>query len=264
MRWRLKARRGVLFDNWLILTREGEPLCRASQRKVNFYLRNNLAEYVGDKQIRLTFEPNGPGDKGNAYMLLPRANHCAVCGVTERLTKHHIVPYCYRRWFPNRLGSRNSYDVVALCVDCHERYEQLAHQRRCEIAAALNIPKPGAPVEDVSEEDRTRGKAIRSASALDRHARVIPPEKREQLWERIDTYLGRTATWSEAHELAQQVVRTSIRHAAHGQLVVQSIEDLDAFARGWREHFIATMKPRHLSPLYAVDAPVKRVDRVVA
>ncbi|KAJ4457155.1 hypothetical protein PAPYR_7449 [Paratrimastix pyriformis] len=55
------------------------------------------------------------------------------------LTKHHIVPYLYRHYFPHALKAHLSHDVVLLCHACHERYEQHADCLKTTIAHELGL-----------------------------------------------------------------------------------------------------------------------------
>lgn len=50
-------------------------------------------------------------------------NRCVICGTSEHLTKHHVIPSMYRRYFHNRFKSNNHHDVLPLCYECHRQYE---------------------------------------------------------------------------------------------------------------------------------------------
>ena len=41
-------------------------------------------------------------------------------GNIGNLTRHHVVPHCYRRNFPQELKAYCSHDVLPLCHSCHE------------------------------------------------------------------------------------------------------------------------------------------------
>ena len=44
-----------------IYSPQDELMFRTNQKKLDFYLKKNLAEEIGDKKYRLLFEPNGKG-----------------------------------------------------------------------------------------------------------------------------------------------------------------------------------------------------------
>ena len=51
--------------------------------------------------IRLTFMPKGNGFEDNeVFGRSMREAKCVVSGLEDGLQRHHIVPYCYRTYFP--------------------------------------------------------------------------------------------------------------------------------------------------------------------
>jgi hypothetical protein len=58
-----------------------------------------------------------------------RENRCCVCGGTEKLAKHHVVPSCYiskiYKQFPViKSEVLYEYDFCCLCHDCHIKYNK--------------------------------------------------------------------------------------------------------------------------------------------
>lgn len=51
-----------------------------------------------------------------------------------------VVPQSYRRFFPERLKSYSSHDVVLLCIACHRRAEILAEHEHDAVALTLGLP----------------------------------------------------------------------------------------------------------------------------
>ncbi len=43
-------------------------------------------------------------------------------------------------------------------------------------------------------------------------------------------------------------------------LAVQSSEQIEAFVRGWRRHFLDSMRPQYLPPFWSVDSRVANSD----
>lgn len=113
------------YDNFEIYHPVTEKLmCFCSKKRARWYLRNGLANKIGEKQIKLTFIPNGHGEPEE--LLIKRNNVCVVSGSTEKLTKHHVVPTQYRQHFPKRFKDKNSFDLVLLNRDKHDEYESHA------------------------------------------------------------------------------------------------------------------------------------------
>ena len=110
---------------------------RCVDKRAKWYLDRGLAEETGDHTIKLLFEPNGLGDDEDN--LVRKDNVCVCCGATEKLTRHHIVPREFRKYFPLEIKSRNSYDILLLCVDHHEEYEIHARKLKTELIGDTSV-----------------------------------------------------------------------------------------------------------------------------
>ena len=99
-----------LYGNCQILHPDGSLMCYCAMRKINWYLKRNLATQISNNPvvIKLNFQPKGKGNADNPFYLQERRNICVVCGTQENLTKHHCVPYCFRKHFPNEYKSHTS------------------------------------------------------------------------------------------------------------------------------------------------------------
>jgi cation-transporting P-type ATPase D len=60
-----------------------------------------------------------------------------------------VVPLCYRRFFPDRLKSHASHDVVLMCVPCHRLAEQRSELEHDAIAESVGIPRTCCTKENV-------------------------------------------------------------------------------------------------------------------
>lgn len=241
-----------IYDNCLALAPDGRPLFRCTERRGNSYLQKGLAVREGDGQpmvIRLTFNPSGPGAGGDEYLLQPLPNLCVVCGSPENLSRHHVVPACYRRWFPPEAGYLTNFDLVALCLECHDRYEREARRLKRELEDEFEVP----------EECRVRRPdprlcALRShATALLKYLGQMPPERIHKCLETVRSYFGRPRiTRDDLIEAALVEVHPDQGcYMTPGEVIVRRLKEpelLDRFARRWREHFLRHMRPRHLAP----------------
>ncbi len=213
---------------------------------MNWYLTKGLAEKISDTTIRLKFQPAGMGDSSDPYMLADKVNQCVVCGFDKELTRHHVVPYCYRIHFPDKIKSHSSYDILPLCVACHERYEVQATSFRKTILTELKIAEHGENLGLKRDIDAVR--AIKAANALTRHRNLIPEDKAEGLKDKVKLFLNKTDLTDEdiatVAKLEWRVVPEN--YSCASKKVIESQTDLDSFARRWRCHFIAFMNPLHL------------------
>lgn len=251
----LRKLKKPLYSNCVILAPDGRVLCRSGERRINWYLSRGLADKISDNPatIKLNFEPGGDGDSDDPYMLASKDNRCVVCGIEEDLTRHHVVPYCYRVHFPNEAKSHTSYDVLPLCVSCHEKYELEARSLRKDILDELKIEE-----QHQFESIKPAVKAIKAAVALRRHGDKIPEPRRTELRESIMKYLDKTELTDEdietAAKLEWQVVPAD--YACASKKVVESQSNIDAFAKRWREHFVAVMLPKFMPSYWEADKKI--------
>jgi len=241
-----------LYGNCSVYDPDGRLMFRCDDRLRRWYFFMGLAEAYGTDGIRLKFQPKGPGHAQDPYFLQVFKNQCVVCGSLEDLSHHHVVPYCYRRHFPRdsyRYG-RWMYDVLLLCVGCHDRYEDSARTLKEEIAKESGVPPEGA-FNLAPPEVRT----VKLAAALRRHGDLMPQARRQELEEELKALLGLDSL-SEEDLLRAWQLRLKGRTTAAGALIVGKLEDLDGFARRWRVHFMERMKPRHLPQGWTPDRPI--------
>ncbi|KAF9165620.1 hypothetical protein DFQ26_009696 [Actinomortierella ambigua] len=135
---------------------------KCSQKKADWYLSRSLARQLSPTSIQLTFVPAGRGREGDAYYLEERENKCVVCG---RATKDagasmlHVVPEQYRKWFPIRLKSHSSHDILVACPECNADWDHGATRLRKQIVQIYQVP-----LEGVGWIRDTEAGAVRSAA----------------------------------------------------------------------------------------------------
>lgn len=238
---------GVLFDNCLILTPNGEPTGRCEKSRVDWYLERGLAEKVADNPItiKLKFTPKGNRGMKDPWTLAAKPNHCVVCGVTENLNRHHVVPWSFLRHMPDSHKKHNSHDVLPTCVECHTRYEEESQKKRQYFSELYNIPLSG-------EQARVLyGTYISGlARTLVEHSEKIPPTRLIELKTKLLDGLGYEPSQEELMQLAKNKARGGI---GFGKLVIDKVQNFDEFAIFWRQHFLDTMKPAYMPDYWRVD-----------
>jgi exonuclease 3'-5' domain-containing protein 2 len=232
---------------------DGELMCCCSEQKIQWYLSRGLAELLPNDptSIRLLFKPKGSGHAGDPYYLAHKENHCVVCGSTEILTKHHCVPHVYRKHFPSKLKESASHDVVLLCGHCHDQYETAANKFKKQIGLEYNVDCHDRVSNEFSDQLFVRG----LARALVTHGEKIPKERQDRIRQKIAERLGSEVTDEVIKQLSEQEQPRYKRDNSWGKLVVEKIEDIDAFCRRWRYHFVETMKPGFLHEHWSPDRP---------
>ncbi|KAF8930594.1 hypothetical protein BGZ58_008159 [Dissophora ornata] len=157
-----------VYDNISVYAPPDSALIfRCSQRRATWYLSRNLARSLSPTSIHLNFSPAGQGHAhdANSYHLEERENKCVVCGErTEEAgaTMLHVVPEQYRKWFPIRLKSHASHDIVVACPACNAEWDREAAVVRKRIVDLYKIPLEGVGW----IKDYEAGAAKRSAGAV--------------------------------------------------------------------------------------------------
>jgi hypothetical protein len=231
-----------IYGNCQVQSPDGILMFRCDEKKANWYLNRDLGEIVSDDPltIRLKFEPNGLGNHNKDFGLSEMKNQCVVCGGDEFLTRHHVVPYCYRRYFPLEVKSHNFHDVLSLCVECHENYERFADKLKLELADEHNAPINGE-VDD--KKDSIRFSKIAS-TLLRPDVNNIPKKRIIKIKSEVKNFFGiKRLTKKRIKEISS--IRSVLKRT-HGEMVMENISDIQSFVEMWREHFIENMNCQYL------------------
>jgi exonuclease 3'-5' domain-containing protein 2 len=242
-----------LYDNILAITPEGDPLCRCNQKKANWYIQRDLAEVVSENPtiIRLKFKPKGVGHIGDDFYLAERVNVCVVCGTDEEQTRHHIVPYCFRRYFPEKVKQHNSHDIVPLCVKCHDEYEKQADKLKVALGHKYGV-KYGENV----VLDPLKVRVRRHATALMVYRDRIPPARLGLLMASVKDYYGEDEITDKDINAAANLdptIKDNGDKKKYGELIVSRVKDLEEFVKMWRKHFLTSMSPKHMPSHWTVE-----------
>lgn len=252
------------------------------------------------KAIRLLFEPKGTGRNrvGDEWYLENQTDKCVVCGregilssndegegeeaensslmtnsrtgedegLGAGLTLHHVVPYQYRKEMPVSFKSHGSHDVLAVCVDDHERYERYADAEKAKLCDKYDAPLTGRGWIKYPGHS-----AIRAAgAALLRYTDDIPPRRIEELQHVIMKHYKLDTKTDITNDILEETLNLKSLEKGdgfeeHGKIVISAIlreEGEDGFARFvrfWRQHFLDHMQPQYLSKNWNVNDPVNLV-----
>lgn len=254
----------IIYGNWLVLHPEGFEMFRCVDKKANWYLSRNLADIISDNPptIKLKFTPKGFGWHGDEFALTQKQNKCVVCGTEElgRLTKHHIIPSLYKRYFPKKLKIATSHDVVCICRECHDEYENIyALKLKEKLAEIYNVPLCN------SESDFI--KIIKLSKAIMLNGHSMPEDRMFELMLKISIMLGYQEDFAPVSEI-EKFSKISQKHYSefynnHGREVMSKITDLQKFAEMWRIDFIDNMKPKFMPELWDVSRSIFRVSIIL-
>jgi hypothetical protein len=258
-------RSAVIYGNCQVLSPEGKLMFRCLEKRAKWYLERDLAIIISETPfvIQLTFQPKGQGvldDNQKAE----RYNICVVCGADQLdlLTKHHIIPYEYRKHFPNEKKQHNSLFVVPICKKCHIKYEQhyasiLKRKLAKECGIRKNVKQDVSLMKTVNTLLRAYDKNInipvhKFENLKEKAFKLLLAKNVAEKFEQLDnpTYLK---------EILDNIYKEHDAHSdGYGKIIVECWKDkLDNFALMWVENFIESMKPKH-TPQYLIDYKEKQ------
>jgi len=231
---------------------------RCEEKRIRWYLNRNLAEKTSENPvtIRLKFTPKGLGNHNRAFGLYEMENRCVNCGSEEYLTRHHVVPFCYRKHFPEKYKNHNCHDVLSLCRECHENYERKADQLKEDLAKTHGVSTNGIVlkyniVNEIIQHNRITiheshmRKIISNCNLLLRKdLKSIPESRINEVKQEVRNFLGREYTDHDLSEICK--MKPTILQKTHGEVVVGNISDIQSFIEMWRRHFVDNNQCRHM------------------
>lgn len=239
---------------------DGHFMFFCSDKKIDFYLiKKNLAELLSTttdengkviREIKLTFVPNGPGCT-TEYDLTEKINQCVVCGETEGLTQHHVVPYMYSKYFPNTLKGNNSHDVLVMTEINHMAYEEYAAVFKDKLAieyGAMTIKQyQNSKFAELSIPYNKKRSLRGIAYLLSRPAKMaeIPEWRQNQLIQEFVDLSGLEPIHENFVKIAS-IMENFKLDIEYGKYFMDFISDLNEFCVSWRKHFVDTMNPQFL------------------
>lgn len=258
-----------IYGNCLVISPDEIPMFRCDDNKSEWYLSRNLAEVISIDPpiIRLKFTPKGKGHFGDNYYLGQKQNKCVVCGSghDEGLTRHHIVPFLYRRLFPDHLKHYSSHDIVPLCGECHGKYEKYSYFERVKIGEDYEFPY-NQYKEYLEKAKNPKWFAQRAVSTLNNYGDQIPEDRKLYLKNQVEAFTGKPFQESDLVDLMPAKYGSCVQsteedpNRRHARLVIKKVladNALDNFNIRWRQHFIDTMQPKYMPVGWSVDRKEK-------
>ena len=269
-------------ENWKVYHPSGRHMFTCGEKKAYWYLERNLAELTGERMIKLTFIPKGNGfEDDEEFGRSSRIVQCVVTGISEGLQRHHIVPYCYRTYFPEIYKSKNHHDVVLMNFEIHSEYEQKANAFKDEIARIYNVKTIGELNAEYTLKLRELGKpnAI-ILNTIHSIFKIYGRLSREELIDKLH-YVADNSNlpfetlvkynYIQLFKLYQLLREDHIneiyefkgiyrKQYDHGYHVVQKLdteEKIEDFVKLWRNHFVDTMQPLFMPTGWSVDFRIK-------
>ena len=269
-------------ENWKVYHPSGKHMFTCGEKKAKWYLERNLALLIGKKKIRFTFDPKGNGfEDDEVFGRSVRVIRCVVSGTSDDLQRHHIVPYCYRTYFPNEFKSKNHHDVVLINHDKHSEYEQYANKFKDEIAVIFNAKTIAEYNTEYTGRLRQIGKEnsilLNTILSLFKCYNKVPDkiklEKLDFIAKQINIPFKTICKYNylqlyniylflkkENDKLIDNYKEENRMFYDHGYHVVKSLdteEKIIEFVKLWRNHFIEKMQPKYMPNGWSIDFRTK-------
>lgn len=215
------------YGNHKMFSVNNKFLAHVDTKRMDWYLDRCLAKMINGKDFKLSFVTKGDKDRGEYYKL-ELTNNCVVCGESEDLTKHHVVPHQYRKFLPTEYKSKSSFDVLCLCNECHNKYEIHADELKESLLRQYNLV------------DYTKNvvRAKRNINALENYAEYINEDKKQLMINFLEDFFDES--------LDEILDNTDYEFESASTIMMNQIKDLDSFVVLWRRHFIEFAEPRFL------------------
>jgi len=251
-----------IYGNCQVISQEGILMFRCEKKRADWYLKTldkSTGEPIGELvsedpyTVRLKFKPKGLGNHNKEFGLTEMDNRCVSCGTEEYLTRHHVVPYCYRKFFPIELKSHNFHDVLPLCVSCHEKYERSADDLKNSLAIEYS-----APVNGETLKDKKLMKISKLASTLLKEdIKKVPSRRLRELRKSLRDELGiKRLTKDKIIEMSKST--PTVVKRTHGEIVMSNVTDIQSFVEMWRSHFVENNDCPYLPKNWSIKTKIER------
>lgn len=230
-----------LLGNFTAFDPNGEFLFNCDSKKANWYVNKKLATWIDDVpgHFKLNFKPNGIGNrKMGKYFTEYIKNQCVICGNGEKLTKHHVVPSCYKKHFPLACKSNDHFDVLLICIDCHERLEESYDKRKKFLHS---------PHRKILEPEFTKYKTLNSIiKTSQKYLDIVDDDFRKKMVEKameidpsMDSFekICAAEVYDIGGNLDQQICQ---------RIVNDEKDDIKNFIVSWRKLFLEEGQPKFL------------------
>ena len=170
-----------------------------------------------------------------------------------------VIPHSFRRLMPHSIKSRDSHDIVLLCLRCYTLCEAAYEQQRARAFATHGIARDTSRLEAIDGRS-ARCRSAANALLSDASGRAkLPAERRCQLENDLAAELGGGLESRAAltPEILREAAQPPVRRPRDGfkspeERLLEAVcsqggtEALHAFVASWRRLFVDTLAPTHL------------------
>lgn len=277
-----KGSKGLNVENWKVFSKEGKHMFTCGERKAKWYLDKKLATHKDEYEIQLTFTPKGYGyDEGEVFGLSGRIIQCVVSGENDGLQRHHIVPYCYRKWFPEEYKSKNHHDVVLVTYKVHEQYERFANIEKNQIAVDYGVKTLNEYNLQYTKllcgYSQSKTKMLSRLHSIFRNYGNIPNDVISEILDSVAEHSGFSKEFlmnlntiqllklyrylrdkfDKEFDYFKQSTQKEYDHGYHVVKQLDTHEKIRDFVIRWRKHFVDTMNPPYMPDGWRIDFRIR-------
>lgn len=242
-----------IYGNCKVLNENNETMFCCRDNKIMWYLARNLADIVeyNPPKIKLKFCPKGKGHVGDNFYISSKKNICVVCGNSDYLTRHHIVPYCYRKHI-DFYKERDHYDIVVLCLECHRKYETEAEIYKKYFISKYNIKNTNG----INQESRGEKYYLKLFNTLRNLNNIIPEKRQKEIIKKLESYYGENFDFQIVEKRAEKIKDEKFSNFTHRE-VVKNVDNFYEFVLRWRIHFLKVMRPKYMPEYWDITREIK-------
>jgi exonuclease 3'-5' domain-containing protein 2 len=239
------------YHNIRMYSPDGVLMATVGKKRAQWYLDRDLGEVFNDGKegfsFKLKFEPNGYGNCNDKFYTTKKYNRCVVCGSTENLTRHHVVPYCFRKFFPDSIKKYSHHDILLVCANCHFEYENEAQKIKMNMIKSC-----------ITDEIKTHNANLERIAQTHKilHNENVPPDRKREIRDEICRIL-------EIEKYDEEAVIEFLKQEKFDdfpRLVIDDLKDetdYHNFMVMWRQHFVDYMKPEYLPKYWSVNKKIR-------
>lgn len=251
----------TIYESYKMLHPDGTFMVYCSKKKAEWYVSRGLGTWEGEKTFRLKFEPQGYGKNGNPYYMQTLKNQCVVCGTTEELNKHHVFPYVFKSRLPAEYKESSHHDILPICTDCHENYEEHANRLKTKLSQDYNAPMH----HKMSDQERNNRKIISAQHLLEK---INKGELKDKNGNTVHLSAEKLEEIKkQASEKANETMmpQENPNSTEWADIIMDNVmkkQQLQSFVELWRSHFIEYAEPKFLPEHWHVNSPIEQVKKI--
>lgn len=246
-----------IYENCKMLAPDNSLIALVNKKKADWYISNNLADLIQDDENGLTFKLRFIPKQINQHDFCKelKDNLCVVCGETKDLTRHHIVPTCFRKHLPKEYIRITFYDIVPLCYNCHTSYEKIAQSYKDQLfllnGIDINIPRHIRDKEYIASYAKT----------ILKFGHSIPEDDMKRLNQFVEQHIKQYGGTIE--EIAMNGKKNSRKEARkyiedNYKKLIDNFGNFNEFIIHWRKHFIKEMKPQYMPKTWEIEKDITK------